>query len=855
MHFLDRFLADQSLAYLKRQQRIVDRITAFEPELKPLSNQELRERADALRAAIAEKMGSSAVNQVALLDAQARLKEKKRLNDILTPFLPEAFALVREAAQRTVGQRHFDMQMLGGIVLHQGDIAEMRTGEGKTLVATLPLFLNSLAGRGAHLITVNDYLAQVAVKQYGPIYTLLGASVGIIGQQNLSLRYEDGDLVPVDRRTAYGCDITYGTNNEFGFDYLRDNMAQEPNQLVQRGLMFAIVDEVDSILIDEARTPLIISGSAEESGDLYKRFAQLVPRLKKDQDYTVDEKDRAVSITAEGITTMEQLLGIENIYSPEQVTLAYHLDQALKAQALFNKDKEYVVRDGEVIIVDDFTGRLMPGRRYSEGLHQAIEAKEGVEVQRESITLATISFQNLFRLYPKLSGMTGTAKTEAEEFTKIYGLEVYSIPTNRPMVRIDNPDRIYSKATAKYKAVIAEIKELNASGRPVLVGTASIAHNELLSGLLDKASIKHQMLNAKQHEREAHIIAEAGRKGGVTLATNMAGRGTDIVLGGAFPQREDFDGEPAYAVALQKWQKDHDEVVALGGLHVIGTERHESRRIDNQLRGRAGRQGDPGSSRFYLSAEDDLMRIFGGERMQNMLAITGMPEDEALEHKTLSKIIETAQKRVEGHNFDMRKRVVEYDDVMNRHREVIYRRRSKVLHAGEDMSDLESTLQQSVEHEVRRMVGQHASGNKNDWNLDRLLQDAISLIGLSESESQQLRELLDQYQSTSGVEEKLQQVAGEVFDHKRLEYGDAYASVLKAVSLRTVDMLWVEHLTIMQNLRESIGLQSYAQTDPLVAYKSEGYRLFQQLLTAIDQQMMRGFFWSQITPVALAAQA
>lgn len=837
MTFLDKLLADPARAFLKRHQKTVAQINAFEAKLMKLTDAELTAKTAHFKKLLSSKETEKHEDPLAVLDQDTQLqdindraREKKRLNELLNPILIEAFAVVREAARRTVGERHFDVQLMGGMALHEGSIAEMRTGEGKTLVATLPLYLNSLLGKGAHLITVNDYLAKIGVEHYGPVYDLLGVTVGVI-VHDTALKYVDGELVEVSRQEAYGCDITYGTNNEFGFDYLRDNMVQEAHQLVQRELAFAIVDEVDSILIDEARTPLIISGPAEESSDTYVQFSKLVPKLKEEQDYTVDEKDRVVQLTREGITKMERLLGVENIYG-EEVQLAYHLEESLKANILYKRDKDYVVQDGEVVIVDEFTGRLMPGRRYSEGLHQAIEAKEGVRVQRESTTLATISFQNLFRTYTKLSGMTGTAATEAEEFHKIYGLDVIAIPTNQPMVRKDLADHIYKNEAGKFKAVIRDVQKINATGQPILIGTISVDKNELFSRALKGAGLRHEVLNAKNHEREAEIISLAGKKGSITLATNMAGRGTDIMLGGIKPDKSD---KTAYA----KWEAEHAEVLELGGLHVIGTERHESRRIDNQLRGRAGRQGDHGSSQFYVSTDDDLMRIFGGDRIKGLLQTMGVAEDEAIQHKMISRSLETAQKRVEGHNFDMRKRLIQYDDVLNRHREVIYRRRRKVLMQPEDISDIERMVDGSLHEESRHLVGLHASGYHAEWDLERLTKDIGAMLGLTESERITLKEELQGFQSDAAVEDRVLGVFKTAFALKKEQLGKLFAPILRSIHLQTIDMLWVEHLNVMQELRTGIGLRGYAQTDPLVAYKSEGFKHFQNLLKAIDMQTAR----------------
>jgi len=734
---------------------VIEKINGLEDDFQKLTDKELKEKT-------------------------AEFKERLSKGATLDEILPEAFALVREAAKRTIGQRHFDVQLIGGMVLHQGKIAEMKTGEGKTLVATLPLYLNALEGKGVHLVTVNDYLAKFHAQWMGPIYHILGLTVGAIEYDKSwvyrpeNIETDDPtwkNLWPVTRKDAYAADITYGTNNEFGFDYLRDNMVQSLEQMVQRPeLNFAIVDEVDSILIDEARTPLIISAPAEESASLYRQFAMMVPQLTKEEDFTVDEKMRAVSLTDVGMKKIEGMLGIENIYDARSIELVHHLEEALIAHALYKKDKDYVVKDGEVIIVDEFTGRMMPGRRYSEGLHQAIEAKEGVEVQRESDTLATISFQNLFRLYKKLAGMTGTAETEAEEFYKIYKLDVVVIPTNKPMVRKDAHDMIYKSEDGKFKAVALEIKKRSESGQPVLVGTISIEKSEKLSRLLKRSGVKHQVLNAKHHEREAKIIEQAGQPANVTVATNMAGRGVDIILGGS-----PFNKAP------------YEKVVQAGGLHVIGTERHESRRIDNQLRGRSGRQGDPGSSQFYVSMDDDLMRIFGGDRMKSMMEKMSLPEDMPIQHSLISRSIESAQKKVEGHNFDIRKHLVEYDDVANKHRQAIYAKRRNILKG------------KSVHDEI----------------LD-LMDDE------TRSEYQQ------KYDRTGA--ETMQQV-------ERMVY------------LRSIDTMWIEHLNAMDLLRQGIGLRGYGQRDPLVEYKAEAYRLFQKLIQNINGQVVDILLKAEIQPV------
>jgi len=740
---------------VKKLQPQVDQINAFEKDIEKLSDKDLKDKTVGFR---------------------ERLNKGETLDDIL----PEAFACVREAAKRTIKQRHFDVQLIGGIVLHQGKISEMKTGEGKTLVATLPLYLNALEEKGAHLVTVNDYLARRDCAWMGPIYDKLGLKVSAINHEKsylftpekqevdpVNIEYEN--LLPITRKEAYAADITYGTNNEFGFDYLRDNMVQTLEQMTQRQQNFAIVDEVDSILIDEARTPLIISAPAEESASLYRQFAQMVPNLKETEDYTVDEKMHSVTLTDAGMDKVEKMLGIQNIYSTESINLVHHLEEALTAHALYKKDRDYVVKNGEVIIVDEFTGRLMPGRRYSEGLHQAIEAKEGVEVQRESDTLATISFQNLFRMYKKLAGMTGTASTEAEEFWKIYKLDVVEVPTNKQMIRKDSQDQIYKTEDGKFTAVAKNIIEKNKTGQPILVGTISIEKSEKLSRILKRNGIKHEVLNAKHHEREAKIIEQAGRVGAVTVATNMAGRGVDIILGGA-PLDE----------------KKRADVVKLGGLHIIGTERHEARRIDNQLRGRAGRQGDPGSSQFYVSMEDDLMRVFGGERMKGLMTRLNLPDDVPIQHALISRSIESAQKKVEGHNFDIRKHLVDYDDVANKHRQAIYSKRRKILES------------ENVHEEILKLMDDEGR-----------------------------KEYLEKYDKVGK---------------------DVMTPIEKMVYLRSIDTIWIEHLNAMDALREGIGLRGYGQHDPLVEYKAEAYRLFQRLMQTIDGQVVEILLKADIRP-------
>lgn len=793
---------------------IVDQINTLESQFESLSDEELKgktaefqrriqdglkqyKKTDLKKTAEAEELSD---RELELLEDE----EKKRFiafeQKLLDSLLPEAFAAVREAAKRTIRQRHYDVQLMGGMVLHQGKIAEMKTGEGKTLVATLPLYLNALLGKGVHLVTVNDFLAKYHAQWMGQVYYALGMSCAAIEhdkswlfspdakpidqmtEEELELGLIDPDwpqLRTCTRREAYAADITYGTNNEFGFDYLRDNMVQRVEDQVQRGHRFAIVDEVDSILIDEARTPLIISAPAEESASLYSQFAVIAKRLQAGEHYTIDEKERSVAITPAGIAAVEEMTGTQNFYDANNIVMVHHLEAALKAEALFRRDKDYIVRDGEIIIIDEFTGRLMEGRRYNEGLHQAIEAKEGVEVKRESDTLATVSFQNLFRMYDKLAGMTGTAETEAEEFYKIYQLEVVVIPTNRPMVRVDQQDMIYKNEAAKLRAVVADVKARHEKGQPVLIGTISVEKNEQLSQSLREAGVVHELLNAKQHEKEAQIIAQAGRLGAVTVATNMAGRGVDIILGG-------MPTDPEEARQVRE----------LGGLHVIGTERHESRRIDNQLRGRAGRQGDPGSSIFYVSMDDDLMRIFGGERLRTIMDRLGLPDDEPIQHTMISNSIEQAQKRVEGHNFDIRKYLVEYDDVMNKHRVVIYRKRRDIL---------------------------AYDATKEEW----LHEDVQDMLADDEVETYQKQ--LDRF----GLETM-----------KQLE---------RAVYLRVIDTMWIDHLNAMQELREGIGLRGYGQHDPLVEYKHEAYNLFQRLLQAIDDEVVSVLLKVELAPATPVA--
>ena len=752
----------------------------------------------------------------------------------LDELLPDAFAAVREAAKRTLGQRHFDVQLMGGIVLHQGKIAEMRTGEGKTLVATLPAFLNSLSGEGVHVVTVNDYLAKRDAEWMGAIYNSLGVSVSAL-QNDYAYFFHpdsfDGNKVvgkQVTRKEAYESDITYGTNNDFGFDYLRDNMVDTSERRVQRGRSFAIVDEVDNILVDEARTPLIISGPSQQNPSEYSKYAKVVPSLREEEDYSVEEKHRSVSLTQNGIGKIEKFLKVDNLYDAENFGQVHFVENAVRAEVIYKKDREYVVKDGKVVIVDEFTGRLMEGRRYSDGLHQAIEAKENITVQRESVTYATITLQNYFRLYSKLSGMTGTAATEAEEFWKIYKLEVLSIPTNNPVMRSDHGDLIYRDQNAKYNAVVREIKSRVEIGQPVLVGTTDIDRSEILSGLLKKQGIKHEVLNAKQHDREATIIAQAGKPGAVTVATNMAGRGTDIVLGGS----EDLlEGD------IAQWEKDHEHVLKVGGLLIIGTERHEARRIDNQLRGRSGRQGDPGETRFFCSLDDDLVKRFGGDRIQTIMDWAGMDDETPIENKMISRSIEGAQVKVESFHFDMRKNLVEYDDVVNSHRDIIYEQRDAVL----DGVELRPKIQRMIEGECEAVIAEGMSSSATEnWDIEAVVADIQRIIPLP-------GDLVDlDYVFNAGqrnyAEEVLDHV-GKIYNNFDAVLGDDNArSIERYIMLRTIDANWVQHLTAMENLRQGISLQAVGQRDPLVMYKKEGHELFQNLQSKIIDDVVHTIF-------------
>jgi len=825
MGFWNKILGDPNLKIIKSIQPIVDKINALEEDFIKKSDSDLKEITFEFKKQ---------------LDVLSDFKEQqKKLDEIL----PMAFANIREASKRILNQRHYDVQLIGGIILHRGQIAEMKTGEGKTLVATLPLYLNALLGKGVHLVTVNDYLSRVGAGWMAPVYHALGLSTGVIVHDKAFV-YDpvvdneeeyDPRLKPfkvVSRKEAYDCDITYGTNNEFGFDYLRDNMVSDLSKMVQRDFYYSIVDEVDSILIDEARTPLIISAPAEESSDRYAKFAQLVRQLQENEDYNVDEKMRAATLTESGIGKMEKLLGVDNIYVAGGVKDVHNIEQALKAHVLFKRDKDYVIKDGEVIIVDEFTGRLMPGRRYSEGLHQAIEAKEGVMVQRESQTLATVTFQNYFRMYPKLSGMTGTAVTEAEEFYKIYKLETVVIPTNKPNIRRDYNDLIYRTRDGKFKAVIEEVKRRNSTGQPILIGTVSIEDNELLGDMMEREGLHPNILNAKNHFREAEIIAQAGRLGSITVATNMAGRGVDIILGGNPPEKE-----------------EQQKVLELGGLHVIGTERHESRRIDNQLRGRAGRQGDAGSSQFYISADDDLMRIFGGDRLKSIMKTLNLPEDMPIQNKMVSNSIESAQKRVEGNNFDLRKNVVEYDDVINKHREAIYKKRREILNTynkeknGEESErKLSDIILEMVKTEINQAVDFHTfSENKAEWNLKEIYETIKTIFNLDEEEKEKILKASEgEDNQKEDLKNYLSSLAEKKYDNMKGDFSGldiSFIEIEKGILLRSVDNLWVEHLETIDYLRRGIGLRGYGQRDPLVEYKKEAYRLYHELLDLIQKQV------------------
>jgi preprotein translocase subunit SecA len=808
---------------IKRMQPLVEAINALEPEIQALSDEALKAKTPEYR---------------------EQIQQGAALDDLLVP----AFAVAREAAVRSVAMRPFDVQLVGGIVLHQGMIAEMKTGEGKTLVATMPVYLNALGGKGAHVVTVNDYLARRDAEWMGEIYRFLGLTVGIIQH----------DMPDADRQAAYAADVTYGTNNEFGFDYLRDNMKFDLESMVQRGHHFSIVDEVDSILVDEARTPLIISGPSEDSVDKYHRIDRIIPRLKRGEeieepdgrkyttgDFLVDEKAHTVTLTDEGGSLAEKLLGIENLYDIENMDLLHGINQGLRAHNLFKRDVDYLVKDNQVVIVDEFTGRMMPGRRWSDGLHQAVEAKEGVRIERENQTLATITFQNYFRMYDKLSGMTGTAETEATEFGEIYDLDVVVIPTNKDMIRDDRPDLVYRSAKEKWHAVAEELADCHHRGQPTLVGTISIETSELLSRLLKRKGIPHVVLNAKYHEREAAIVAQAGRKGTVTLATNMAGRGTDIVLGGnpiamARSEVDPAEDPEAYQEALERYQRvcesERREVLEAGGLHILGTERHESRRIDNQLRGRSGRQGDPGSSRFYLSLEDDLMRIFGSERMKGFIG-RGMVEGEPIEHRMVTKAIERAQKQVEGRNFEVRKHLLEYDDVMNKQREAIYELRKDILSGREGKEYVLRTAEDIIGYFVQTHCPEKA--DPRDWNLSEIRTDTLAYFGIDLNESGlDLEEM-----GVEELEEALNDAVKAKYDEKEERYGeDVMHTFERYILLREVDQAWKDHLLALDHLKEGIGLRGYGQRDPKQEYKKESYEIFQQMKEHIEDSVVKKLF-------------
>lgn len=782
------------------------------------------------------------------LFSEETLRFKERFQDgaTLDDLLPEAFALVREAAKQAIGLRHFDAQIIGGIVLHQGNIAEMRTGEGKTLVATLPAYLNSLTGDSVHIVTVNDYLARRDPQWMGPVYDLLGMSVGILQNNSAYIFQNEAKennkgfefIRSVERKEAYQCDILYGTNSEFGFDYLRDNMVVNLDDRVQGELSYAVIDEVDNILIDEARTPLIISGPSEDTGSEYKRYSRLVKGLINGEDFQIDDKHQSVSLSLEGVRKVENLMGVDNLYDPDNSKGVHFVENALRATAVFEKDKKYVVKDGQIVIVDEFTGRLMPGRRYSDGLHQALEAKENLNIQRETITYATITLQNFFRMYSKLSGMTGTAVTESEEFWKIYKLDVIEIPTNLPMIREDHNDFIFKSQKIKYDAVVKEVIDCQKKGQPVLIGTTEIAQSELVSKLLTNKKISHQVLNAKEVEKEAGIIAQAGRPGAVTVATNMAGRGTDIILGG---NPDDLK------ITSQEWNRLHQQVIQAGGLHIIGTQRHEARRIDNQLRGRAGRQGDPGSSRFFVALDDDLMKRFGGDKIKAVMDWVGMEEDAPIEHGTIGKQIERAQIRVEGFHFDLRKHLVEYDDVINTHREVIYKEKNSLLEG----ENFKSNVLVMVDEEVRNIVGRYDLSKNSDIP-ETLKSEIHSIIPFNDFEEIEKR----------GDESFADRLIGKIMEYFEFQYNnlegiitdDTLRSIERQLILRIVDTQWVQHLTSMENLRTGIGLQAYGQRDPLVMYKREGHSMFQSLMDRIRYQVTRTVFYiadgskNQISP-------
>lgn len=832
---IKKFVGSKNERELKRLWPIVEKINCLESEMAKLTDEQIREKT-------------------------VSFKERVAGGESLDSILPEAFALVREAGKRVLQMRHFDVQLIGGMVLHQGKIAEMKTGEGKTLVATLPCYLNALTGRGVHVVTVNDYLAKRDSEWMGKLHRFLGMTVGVI------VHGLDDD----ERREAYNADITYGTNNEFGFDYLRDNMKFSLDDYVQRDFHFSIVDEVDSILIDEARTPLIISGPTEDSTDKYYIIDRIIPSLIKGEvleedantlsgkrkrytgDFTIDEKAKSATLTEEGVLKVEKLLKIDNLYDPRNIETLHHVQQALRAHAMYKRDVDYVVKDGEVMIVDEFTGRLMPGRRWSDGLHQAIEAKEGVVIENENQTLATITFQNYFRMYEKLAGMTGTADTEAAEFHNIYKLDVVVIPTNRVLLRPDFPDVVYKTEIEKFKAVAEEVKELHKKGQPVLVGTISIEKSELLATLMQREGVPHNVLNAKHHEREAEIVSQAGRKGMVTIATNMAGRGTDILLGGnaevlakkwqaANPEASDEEYAKVLETFRQECAAEHDEVVALGGLHILGTERHESRRIDNQLRGRSGRQGDPGSSKFYLSLEDDLLRIFGSERVSKIMDMLKIDEGEAITHGLISRAIENAQKKVEAHNFEIRKHLIEYDDVMNKQREVIYTQRREILSGKELRESFLEMMDENVEDLVEAYAIDKVMAEEWDW--EGITKGVHQSFGFQFDIPEETMERL----TPENFRELLREKVHGVFQERLESFGEELTDhLIKVIMLQTIDAQWKDHLLSIDHLKEGIGLRGYGQKDPKQEYKREAYQLFMDMITRIRQEVVEKIFWVQI---------
>ena len=840
-------LFDQHQKMLDEHNAVVEQIKTFEPEIKKLSDKKLAAQTDKFKKEI-----------------QKGREDGKEDADILNQLLPEAFATVREASHRLIGLKHFDVQLLAGVALHRGTITEQKTGEGKTLSVTAPLYLNALLGKGAHLITVNDYLAEMGCGWMGPIYHFLGLSTSVVIHDQAKLYNPDIDsedrgderlehFEEISRQQSYLTDITYGTNNEFGFDYLRDNMVQNLEQMVQRQdhpHHYTIVDEADSILIDEARTPLIISAPDADSTDKYFKYAKMVRSLTQDTDYKIDEKSKTATLTDLGVKRIEQKLGVGNLYE-ESFDTIHHVEAALKAKTLYQRDKEYIVRENQVIIVDDHTGRLMYGRRYSDGLHQAIEAKEGAPIQQESRTLATISIQNYFRMYQKLSGMTGTAATEAEEFNKIYNVPVLIVPTNKPIIRDDKPDVVYKTQAAKYSAITKAVEEIHQDGRPILIGTRSIEHNQIIANFLKRKKIPHNVLNAKNHEKEAFIISDAGRRGAITVATNIAGRGVDIVLGGAKPDLKDFRlksgkgyKEKSYQKALDKWQKDHDDVVETGGLYIIGTERHESRRIDNQLRGRSGRQSDPGSSLFFLSLEDEIMRIFGGEQISKMMDFLKIEESQPIEHGMVSKAIESAQVKVEGFFFDQRKRLVDFDDVMNKQREIIYKRRRRLLETAEnsDQDSLKEQIGEYLENQTEALVSLHAPQDFSDEEYEILINEFTKIIPFDEKSQKTLQKTIGELTEPDEIKQKFLEIIHQTYQKKEETVGiNQMRQMERVVTLSTVDEKWMDHLDEVESLRDGIWLRGDKQT-VLSEYKKEAFTMFEQLVHSIENTIANRIF-------------